>query len=206
MKTLHKLLLVTVFFITGMVAVSFYCCTVPEQKADAATPVAMSKDQMVAKGKYLVNIGGCNDCHSPKIMTQMGPVIDSSKMLSGSPADMKLPAIDSNQIIPGKWYLGAADLTAWVGPWGISYSANLTPDTNTGIGGLTDEIFIRILRSGKYMGVEGGRPIMPPMPVENFKSVSDEDLKCIFAYLKSLKPIKNHVHDYVPPPAIKSMM
>jgi hypothetical protein len=56
------------------------------------------------------------------------------------------------------------------------------------------------------MGVDAGRPIMPPMPVEAFKALSDDDLKCILAYLKSLKPVKNHVHDYVPPPAIQAMM
>jgi hypothetical protein len=205
MRKLHNLLLLTIFLLAGMVTVSFYCCTIPEQKADA-NPADMPVDQMIAKGKYLVNIGGCNDCHSPKIMTRMGPVVDSTKPLSGSPADMKLPPVDTNQITPGKWYLGASDLTAWVGPWGISYAANLTPDTATGIGGMTEGTFIKILRSGKFMGVDAGRPIMPPMPVENFKTVSDNDLKCIFAYLKSLKPVKNHVHDYVPPPAIKSLM
>jgi len=205
MKKLHKLLLVTVFLLAGMVTVSFYCCMSPAQKADA-NPADMTIPQMVAKGKYLVTVTGCNDCHSPKIMTQMGPMVDSTKPLSGSPEGMKLASIDTNQITPGKWYLGSADLTAWVGPWGISYAANLTPDTNTGTGSWTEETFIKIIRSGKFMGVDAGRPIMPPMPVEDFKTFSDNDLKCILAYLKSLKPIKNHVHDYVPPPAIKSMM
>jgi hypothetical protein len=208
MKKLHKLLFAIACLVVGQVVVSLYCCTAPEQKANAATPppTAMSKDQMVTKGKYLVTVSGCNDCHSPKIMTAMGPIVDSTRPLSGSPAEMKLPKIDTNQVTPGKWYLGSSDLTAWVGPWGISYAANLTPDSATGTGTWTDEMFIKIIRSGKFMGVEVGRPIMPPMPVADFQAFTDDDLKCILAYLKSLKPIKNHVHDYVPPPAVKSMM
>jgi Cytochrome c len=206
MKKLHKLLFLIACFVTGQVIFSLYCCTVPEQKANAASPAPMTKNEMIARGKNLVVIGGCNDCHSPKIMTPQGPVVDSTRPLSGSPADMKLPAIDLNQVAPGKWYLGSSDLTAWVGPWGISYAANLTPDTNTGTGGWTEEIFIRILRSGKFMGIDGGRPIMPPMPNAFLKVMSDDDLKCIFAYLHSLTPIKNRVHDYVPPTEIKNMM
>ena len=206
MKKLHKLISITACVIVGQVVVSLYCCTMPEQKANAANPTVMSKEQMVAKGKYLVTVTGCNDCHSPKIMTRQGPIVDSTRPLSGSPADMKLPKIDTNQVTPGKWYLGSSDLTAWVGPWGISYAANLTPDSATGIGAWTDELFIKILRSGKFMGVDAGRPIMPPMPVEDFKTLTDDDMKCILAYLKSLTPIKNHVHDYVPPMEVKSMM
>jgi hypothetical protein len=205
MKTLHKLLLVTVFLLAGMVTLSFYCCTMSGPKADT-NPADMTIPQMIDKGKYLVTVGGCNDCHSPKIMTQMGPVVDSSKMLSGSPADLKLAPIDTNQIAPGKWYLGAPDLTSWVGPWGISYSANLTPDSTTGLGGITEATFIKIIRGGKFMGVDAGRPLMPPMSTDFAKVLSDNDLKCIFAYLHSLKPVKNRVHDYVPPPGIKSMM
>ncbi|HTB31907.1 MAG TPA: diheme cytochrome c-553, partial [Bacteroidia bacterium] len=125
MRKLHQFVVIVCCIVSVQVILSFYCCTMPQQKADA-NPADMTIPQMIAKGKYLVTVGGCNDCHSPKIMTQMGPVVDSSKMLSGSPADMKLAPIDTNQIAPGKWYLGAADLTTWVGPWGISYSANLT--------------------------------------------------------------------------------
>lgn len=201
MKKPHKVFMLVACFMAMQVIISFYCCTAPEQKTTPVT-TAMTQDEMIAHGKNLVMTAGCNDCHSPKIMTAQGPVVDSTRPLSGSPADMKLPAIDLSQVAPGKWYLGSSDLTAWVGPWGISYAANLTPDTATGIGGWTAETFIKILRSGKFMGVEAGRPIMPPMPPTWGKILSDQDLKCMFAYLKSLKPIKNRVHDYVPPSEI----
>jgi len=204
MKKLHKVSMLAIGFVAIQVVLSFYCCTEPEQKT-ASTPPAITKEQMIEHGKNLVMVAGCNDCHSPKIMTAQGPVVDSTRPLSGSPEGMKLPDIDCKQVTPGKWYLGSSDLTAWVGPWGISYAANLTPDSTTGIGGWTEETFIKILRSGKFMGIDAGRPIMPPMPPTWGKILSDQDLKCMFAYLKSLTPIKNRVHDYVSPAEVASV-
>jgi hypothetical protein len=157
----------------------------------------MTKEEMQTRGAYLVNLGGCNDCHSPKVFTDMGPMPDTTKLLSGHPADSKLPMIDTGMVQPGKWYLGSSDLTAWVGPWGISFTANLTPDGPTGLGTWTDEVFIKALRTGKHMGV--GRPILPPMPWPFIRKATDEDLKSIFAYLQSLPPVRNKVPDPVPP-------
>jgi hypothetical protein len=53
------------------------------------------------------------------------------------------------------------DLTAWSGPWGVSYAINLTPDQDTGIGIWTEEMFIKAIRSGKHMGEASSRPILP---------------------------------------------
>lgn len=89
------------------------------------------------------------------------------------------------------------DLTAWVGPWGISFAANLTPDVETGLGGWTAAQFIQSMRTGKHLGV--GRPILPPMPVSALAAMTDPDLNAMFAYLKSLKPIKNLVPAPMPP-------
>jgi mono/diheme cytochrome c family protein len=163
----------------------------------------MTKEEMQTHGAYLVNLAGCNDCHSPKVFTDMGPVPDTTKLLSGSPADSKLPAIDTNMIQMGKWYLSSSDLTAWVGPWGISYTANLTPDGPSGLGTWTDQVFIKAMRTGKHMGI--GRPIMPPMPWQDFAKLTDEDLKSIFAYLQTLPPVRNKVPDWVNPGQLKSM-
>ena len=157
MKKSYKLFVFAISITAVPIIVSISSCTEQPQKSVAA-PTAMTKEEMIAHGKNLVTIGGCNDCHSPKIMTPQGPVPDSTRLLSGSPADMKLPAIDPNQVTPGKWYLGSSDLTAWVGPWGITYAANLTPDSTTGTGGWTEETFIKILRGGKFMGIDVGMP------------------------------------------------
>ncbi len=157
---------------------------------------------MIERGQYLVMLGGCNDCHSPKVMTPMGPAPDEARRLSGHPADEKLPAVPPNILGPDKW--GAItnnNLTAWVGLWGTSYASNLTPDGETGTGSLNEELFIKILRTGKFMG--GTRDILPPMPWYDIAKLTDADLKAIFAYLKSLKPVRNPVPASIlalPPP------
>lgn len=170
----------------------------------ASAGVAQKKDAkmmaLVARGKYLVTLGGCNDCHSPKLMTPQGPMVDESRPLSGSPSNVPVPAVPPGVLAPDKWgALASNDLTAWAGPWGVSFSRNLTPDKETGLGSWTDAIFIKALRTGKDMGE--GRPILPPMPWQDIGKTSDSDLKAIFAYLKSLKPVKNAVHDPIPPAA-----
>src|SRR5215831_7316280 len=124
----------------------------------------MTNEQMIARGRYLVTVMSCNDCHSPKKMTQMGPVVDSTRVLSGSPANMPLPKIDTNALHPGYWYTASPDLTAWIGPWGMSFTANLTPDSATGLGAWTEDQFRATLRTGKHLGMSGGRNILPPMP------------------------------------------
>jgi hypothetical protein len=83
------------------------------------------------------------------------------------------------------------NLTAFVGPWGMSFAANLTPDEQTGIGLWSEEHFINAMRTGKHMGA--GRPILPPMPWSNLSRATDEDLQAMFAYFKSLKPVRNQV-------------
>ena len=87
--------------------------------------------------------------------------------------------------------------TAFAGPWGISYSANLTPDKNTGLGIWTEDMFLKAMKTGKHMGTS--REIQPPMPWPWIGKATDEDLKAIFAYLQSIPPIVNHVPDYEPP-------
>jgi hypothetical protein len=159
-----------------------------ESKQDAKP---LSQAELVQHGAYLVQIAGCNDCHSPKKMTPNGPMPDEALLLSGHPHDAPTPMIDTSMIGPGKWVLMTGDLTGFVGPWGMSFAANLTPDEQTGIGMWTEENFINALHSGKHMGI--GRPILPPMPWYNLASAKDEDLKAIFAYLKSIKPVQNLV-------------
>ena len=148
----------------------------------------------VARGKYLVTFGGCNDCHTPLKMTEKGPVPDMERMLSGHPEGTKLPPPD---LKPGPWFAATAGMTAWTGPWGISYAANLTPDQATGLGIWTEDMFIKTMRTGKHMSA--GRPILPPMPWQSIGSLNDEDIKGIYAYLRSIPAIKNRVPEPVPP-------
>lgn len=154
-------------------------------------------DSQEALGEHLVIIAGCNDCHTPKKMTERGPVLDSSRWLSGHPAEM--PGIDFDRVEVQKRGLAmTADLTEWIGPWGVSYAANLTPD-GTGIGNWTEEQFFTALREGKSKGIASARTLLPPMPWEMYKHMTDVEIKAVFAYLKSLKPVNNLVPAPMPP-------
>ena len=162
------------------------------------------KSSAVERGKYLVAIVGCNDCHSPKLMTPMGPVPDSSKFLSGHPANSPMPTVADSFLgmTPDKWIAATTgDFTAWRGPWGTSFTANLTPDKETGLGSWTEAMFVAAIRTGKHMGK--GREILPPMPVPAFQKMTDADLKAIFSYLKTIPAVSNAVPDPIPPPGAK---
>jgi mono/diheme cytochrome c family protein len=150
----------------------------------------------VDRGKYLVAIGGCGDCHTPWKMGANGPEPDMAKMLSGHPQEFTLPPPPDAGNTP--WIMsGAATNTAYAGPWGISFAANLTPDMETGFAVWTEEMFVQAMRTGKSKGA--GRPIMPPMPWPAYSHMTDEDLKAVFAYLQTIPPIKNKVPDWQPP-------
>lgn len=162
-------------------------------------PPRVAEAALIERGAYLVTVGGCDDCHTPKVFTAAGPELDHSRRLSGHRADAQLPPVPSGVIGPNQWgAIANNDLSAWAGPWGVSYAANLTADAS-GLGSWTPEVFIQTLRTGKHAGV--GRPILPPMPWFNFKKMTDEDLRAVFAYLRSLPAVSNVVPAPVPPAA-----
>lgn len=156
----------------------------------AEMPAPISKESLVDRGKYLVTIMGCNDCHSPKKMGPRGPEIDSLHMLSGHPASMPVP--DADPVTKKSWVLFNHSMTAAVGPWGTSFAANITSDA-TGIGNWTEAQFFKAIREGKYKGMDNTRPLLPPMPWQVYANASDDDLRAIFAYLKSTPPVENRV-------------
>jgi mono/diheme cytochrome c family protein len=169
----------------------------PAAETTTASTAAAPAQSPVDRGRYLVTLGGCNDCHSPKNFTAAGPEPDMARALSGHPAAEKLPAVPKDVIAPDKWgMVGNNNFTAFVGPWGISYARNLTPDQATGLGSWTEDMFIKTIRDGKHQGE--GRPLLPPMPWQMYRNMTDEDLKAVFAYLRTLKPINNPVPDPVP--------
>jgi len=152
----------------------------------------------VARGKYLVATMGCHHCHTPMKMGPNGPERDMTRMLTGHPSDLKMtPSPDLGK---GPWMMTAsATFTAFAGPWGVSYAANLTPDPETGIGSWTEKTFVDAMRTGKHLGK--GRPILPPMPLDSMAVATDKDLHAIYVYLKSLKPVKNPVPQPAEPAA-----
>lgn len=159
---------------------------------------ALQTDQEQLKlGEHLVITSGCHDCHTPKKMTDKGPVLDYARALSGHPANMPPPDVNRKEM-EQKGLIVTNTLTAWVGPWGISYAANLTSDA-TGIGNWTEKQFFTAIRKGKYKGLENNRNLLPPMPWDMYMNMTDKELSAIFAYLKSTKPINNVVPAPDPP-------
>ena len=146
-------------------------------------------ESQVKWGENLVKIGGCNDCHTPKKMGPNGPEDDMSLMLSGHPAKMPAVQFDAKEAAT-KGLVVTGTFTSWVGPWGITYAANITSDS-TGIGMWKEEQFIKALKEKKWLGLENTRPLMPPMSMMSATIMSDDELKAVFAYLKTTPPISN---------------
>ena len=162
--------------------------------ADAPPATAVSEE--LARGKYLVTVAGCNDCHTPLKMTAQGPKPDMDRMLSGHPQQLEMPPAPA--VPPGPWLMvAAATNTAFSGPWGVSFTANLTPDRDTGLGKWNVRTFTDTIRTGRHLG--RGREILPPMPIPMYKNFTDADLAAIFAYLQTIPVVKNKVPDPRPP-------
>ena len=197
-----QLLLFIVFLVLAFITLSGCSENKPSaQAAEAAPPVEKPNyggyESQVAWGEHLVTIAGCHDCHTPKKMTPMGPVDDSALWLSGHPESMPAPDVD-RKMLESKGYVLTATFTSWVGPWGVSYSANLTPD-ETGIGTWTEDQFLYAIKNMTSKGLAGSRPLLPPMAMMPVKHMEDNELRAIFAYLKTVKPVKNRSVQPTPP-------
>jgi mono/diheme cytochrome c family protein len=184
---------------TGVaVALALAAFTVARTHAEQAAPATTSPADRVARGEFLVHMGGCDDCHTTKKMGPNGPEPDMSQRLAGHPQAMVMPP--APQLPPGPWMATVAGtLTAWSGPWGVSFTANLTPDPETGLGKWTEEEFLAALQSGRHQG--RGRQILPPMPWQTYSTLPEEELRAIWAYLRTVPPVKNKVPDPIAPPA-----
>jgi hypothetical protein len=172
--------------------IALIACESKKNERIALSQTALSNEELIKRGKYLVTIGACHDCHSPKAANGMD--IDTTRLLSGHPKDEKLPPI----VQSNDWVMFGMGLTSFVGPWGVSYSANLTPH-ETGTGNWTFEQFKTAIRKGKYKGLDGTRDLLPPMPWQMYRNMTDDDLSAVFAYLQSLPPIDNLVPQPIPP-------
>ncbi len=187
------------FFLAAVLALT--CASAMAARAGAAAPAEpVGAADRVARGAYLVRFGSCHDCHTPHGVGPEGFAPDMTRALSGHPADFTVTA----PAAPGAdWMMtGARTNTAFAGPWGVSFTANLTPDKDTGLGNWTEDMFVTALRTGRHEG--RGRPILPPMPYMYVASLTDDDLKAVFAYLQSLPAIRNKVPAPIDPPEEES--
>lgn len=177
-------------------AAGFLSMIACQQTTKQTADLPLTYTALINQGKYLVSVTGCNDCHTSKIMTDKGPALDSNLLLAGHPAALSLPAADP--MTSRNWALFHFNGTAVKGPWGTSFAANLTPDS-TGIGMWTEAQFIRAFQHGDAKGLAGNRKLLPPMPWQAYQAMKPEDVRAIFAYLKSIPPVKNVVPEPIAP-------
>lgn len=189
--------LASVIASTIVVAMFFVSCSESSKPAATAENNTPTKEEIIKRGEYLVNTIGCHDCHSPKQMGPMGPEPIQALWLSGYQAGNPVKKVDMSGLHPG-WGAFNEDLTTFIGPWGQSFAANLTPD-ETGIGNWTEEQFKTALTKGWFKGIENSRMLLPPMPWQNFVNMKDEDLHAIYLYLMSIPPVHNVVPAAIPP-------
>ena len=119
--------------------------------------------QQAARGKYLVAVIGCGDCHTAGYFFGRP---DTAHALGGSDVGFEIPQL------------------------GVFVAPNLTSDAQTGLGDWTNEQIIAALQTGKR---PDGRELAPIMPWRDLASLSREDAMAIAVYLKTLPPIKNKV-------------
>lgn len=169
---------------------------------DERTTIPFRPDkELVKRGKYLVGILGCQDCHSPKRMGPHGPEVIPELHLSGYPSNRPIAKVFP-EAIEGGWMLFGADGTSAVGPWGMSFAANLTSDAS-GIGTWSYQQFKIALTQGKYKGLAESRPLLPPMPWTNYTNMAEKDILAVFHYLKSTNPVRNVVPVPLSPDKLK---
>lgn len=192
------------FTIPFLIILVMACSAYQKQPGMADGSSMMEMKDPVEHGRYLTTIMGCHDCHTPKIFGEHGEVtLDSTRFLSGHPAGMPYPDWTPADIEQRNGIaLVGAMLSAWAGPWGVSFTQNLTPDDSTGLGEWTEEAFIQAIRTGKHQGQPNGRMILPPMPWEMYRWATDDDLKAIWAYLQTIPAIDNMVPLPIPPPGM----
>ena len=168
-------------------------------QAQAALPAYGGFESQVAWGKHIVTIGGCNDCHTPKKMGPNGPEDNMDLVLSGNPSQVPAPDINRKEVESKGLMVAGGTFTSFLGPWGVSFAANITSDSTTGIGNWTLDQFIRVFKTGKYGGAPEGRNLLPPMPWQGIAQMTNDELKAVYTYLESTKPVHNIVPQPQPP-------
>jgi hypothetical protein len=192
---MRSLLLIPVAMVAAVALIVTACNS--EENKSVSNGIKKDSVSLVKRGEYLVTIGVCDDCHSPKRMGPKGPEIDMERRLSGFPGTRPVPSYNKELMKSGIVQFNE-DFTSAAGVWGISFAANLTGDA-TGIGNWPLENFKYAIRHGKLKGMESGRDLLPPMPWTNFTKMTDEDLEAVYTYLKTIKPVNNVVPAPIPP-------
>ena len=124
-------------------------------------PSLAAAQSQIERGKYLVTLGGCNDCHTPGSFLGRP---DMTRMLGGSDVGFAIPGL------------------------GVFVGRNLTPDKETGLGAWSTEEIIAAFTTGKR---PDGRVLAPIMPWMGLSQLTSADAQAIAAYLQSIPPVRN---------------
>lgn len=130
--------------------------------ASVALAAEATREDPVARGRYLVKVAGCNDCHTAGYAPLEGKVPES------------------------EWLKG--DALGWQGPWGTTYAVNL-------------RIYMQNLGEKEWLIAARNMKARPPMPWMNVAAMTDEDLRAIHRYVRTLKPLGSLAPAYLPPGA-----
>jgi mono/diheme cytochrome c family protein len=153
-------------FTEGLIMKTLTCLAIAAAAAAAIASTAAVKaraDAQTDRGKYLVTIAGCNDCHTPGYFFGKP---DTSRYLGGSDVGFEIPGL------------------------GAFAGRNITPDKDTGIGNWTREQIVTAIQTGKR---PDGRQLAPIMPSPAFANLTKDDVEAIAAYLQTLPPVHNAV-------------
>ncbi len=141
--------------------IAFAACAAIALAASSATEAVAADPAVVARGKYLVTIASCHDCHTPGYF--LGKP-DMARYLGGSDVGFELPGL------------------------GVFLGPNLTPDKETGLGNWTDAQVLAALQTGVR---PDGRVLAPIMPWHAFASLAKQDAEAIVAFLRSVPPVSH---------------
>ena len=143
----------------GVVTVGFWVAALAFWPWEAGS----AEQSRIARGRYLVALGGCTDCHTPGYF--LGKP-DLTRELGGSEVGFEIPGL------------------------GVFYGPNLTPDRETGLGTWSEADIVKALQTGVR---PDGRGLVRVMPWPAFAKLTKPDAEAIAAYLKSLPPVRNQV-------------
>lgn len=167
------------------------------QKPNTPTVTIYSPERLEI-GQAVVEGWNCSFCHTPQIEGPDGKLIsDPKRFMSGHPADEEVPTVPDMIITSPEWmeFLDNLDSTVWATDDMLVFSANLTPDNETGIGNWTEVEFVETIREGRHRGIE--RRIKYPMPWRELSELSDEELISVYEYLMTLEPVNNKVPESI---------
>ena len=171
---MKKRTLLSVAFIFSLLLIMIFATSV------AASP--NEQDDQLQHGKYIASIAGCMDCHTPLKAEYQDPTQYSLEQLQTISFNA-VAALDESKLLAGG---RPFDL----GPAGVLFTRNLTPDNETGLGAWTDDQIKVAIKTGIS---DEGRILFPVMPYHVYSGMADADLDAVIAYLRSVNAVSNQI-------------